>query len=353
MAVTIREVADEAGVSITAVSKVLHGRGGSSIRVSKRTERLIREAAEKLSYVPNALAQALRMNRTRNVGLVFENFGEISAGPLYYVYLLDGVAQVLFKHHYRLTILSEITGDVLSSLGDGSLDGVLWCKLARDEKSLEQISRCPVPLVALNTPPPDNPHDLVFVACDNEGGARLVVRHLAELGHERILFVFEENEHTTPDATARAEGFARACREAGLPAEERDFVCWSREVHEFADWWESSPPHTAIFAWNERIAGTLLERARACGVSIPNELSVVGFDSTRYCDQTQPRLTAVRQPIHSMASQATSVLLAAIEGAAPSRFVITFPCSLDVRESTAPPRSIRTSFPLSAEAQSL
>src|ERR1700683_482595 len=106
-ATTLREVALEAGVSVPAVSKVLHGRG-DSIRVSEEKAEAIRAAAERLKYTPNALARSLRCSRSPNVGLVFEHFGHIAAGPLYYVHLLDGIASELFKYHYRLTILPEV-----------------------------------------------------------------------------------------------------------------------------------------------------------------------------------------------------------------------------------------------------
>lgn len=351
MAVTIREVAEEAGVSITSVSKVLHGRGGKTVRVSAETETLIRAAAARLNYVPNALARALRTSRTRNVGLVFENFGHIAAGPLYYVYLLDGVAQELFGRHYRLTILPEVEDP--ASLADGSLDGVLWCKLPPEESVQTQLRTLPVPVVALNAPPPRNKNGGIFVSCDNEAGARLVVSHLTELGHRRVLYVGEVSERQTPDAVARAEGFVSACRDLGLPVDEQEMVWWHSDARELAGWWEASPPHTAVFAWNEAMGANILDQAVRAGVRVPAQLSVVGFDSTRFCDQTQPRMTAVRQPIQEMARHATRLLLDQIEGRTILDDVFTFPCSLDVRDSTGSPRSVAPTSTLSEEAQSL
>jgi len=334
---TLKDVAEAAGVSIPAVSKVLHGRG-TNVRVSEAKASAIREAAERLKYYPNALARTLRTGRSHTVGLLFENFGEISAGPLYYVHLLDGVAQELFSHHYRLTILPEIENDdLLSTLGDGQLEGVIWCKMPKANETLDLIGRCPIPLVALNAPPPDKATNTVFVACDNEAGARLVVRHLAELGHQRILFVMEHREERTPDAIARREGFLKASRECGLASDERDIVHWSRDAHELKIWAQRPDRHTAIFAWNERVGAEILLRAAECGLRVPRDLSVVGFDSTRFCETTTPRLTAARQPISQMARRATRLLLEMIEGQAPENFVVQFPCTLDVRDSTACP----------------
>ncbi|MCW5942242.1 MAG: LacI family DNA-binding transcriptional regulator [Fimbriimonadaceae bacterium] len=337
MAVTLKDVAEAAGVSITAVSKVLHG-SGKSVRIGLETQKVIRETAERLQYYPSAVARSLRTGTTRTVGLVFENFGELSAGPMYYVLMLDGVARELFRNHYRLTILPEIEhSDVAPALSDGRMDGVIWCKLPAETDLYPQIRRTRVPVVALNAPAPENhPDDLVYVFCDNDGGARLVVEHLAELGHAQVLFVMERGEEETPDATARLSGAKRACAERGLGFE---VATWSREAWEFADWWRAGPTHTALFAWNERVASEILKRCRETGVSVPGDVSVVGFDSTPYCDTTSPRLTAVKQPILEMAGQATRVLLDMIEGTTPDPRLVVFPCSLDVRDSTSSPRS--------------
>jgi LacI family transcriptional regulator len=339
MAITLKDVAREAGVSIAAVSKVLHGRG-TGIRVSDGKAEHIRTVARQLEYYPNALARSLQSRCSHTIGLIFEQFGEISAGPLYYVYLLDGVASALFPKHYRLTILPEIeNGDALAALGDGRLDGAIWCKLDRDGEVCSILKRSPIPLVALNAPPPRDSGNTVFVSCDNEAGAKMAVDHLFELGHRRILFVKEAREEQTPDALARFEGFRHALASQEAPFSESDVVVWSRECDEFQSWWQSKPPHTAIFTWNERVGGELLKRAHENEVDVPGQISIVGFDSTQFCETTTPRLTAVRQPIKEMAQQATELLLAMIEGNCPSKTSHTFPCTLDVRDSTAIPFS--------------
>jgi len=335
---TLRQIADEAGVSISAVSKVLNGRG-KSVRVSQTTADAIRDVAQRLNYVPNVLAQSLRMSRTRTAGLVFENFGSISDGPEFYVQLLDGVAGELFKRHYRLMIVPEIDRlHPLSSVGDGRMDGVIWCKMPPERQTIERLKNSPVPFVALHAPPPEAPTGTVFISCDNAGGARLAVDHLVSLGHRRLLFVLERHEETTPDAQARLGGFLDACTNHGIEVRDEDVVTWSRDADEFAKWHRKRDRQTAVFAWNERVASSILRRAMEHRVSVPHDLSVVGFDSTRYCELTSPRLTAVRQPIRLMAGQAAHTLLDLIEGRAPSQYDQVFACTLDVRDSTGPCR---------------
>ncbi|MCU0317440.1 MAG: LacI family transcriptional regulator [Fimbriimonadaceae bacterium] len=333
---TLREVASEAGVSIAAVSKVLHGRG-ESVRVSSSKASEIRLVAKRLNYVPNVLARSLRTSRTHTIGLVFENFGAISDGPQFYVELLDGVAQELFARHYRLTILSEVDSEhPAADLADGRLDGVIWCKMPTDPHFVERFANVGLPCVALHARRIDSSPGVFYVRCDNRGGSHLVVDHLKKLGHERILFVMEQRETETPDALERRDGFIEACRAQGLTVDpEQDIVVWTRDADEFADWWDLRPPHTALYGWNERVAAGVLARAKELHVNVPKDLSVIGFDSTVFCESTLPPLTAVRQPIRQMASHATRLLLDLINGHVSSQTEQSFASTLDVRQSTA------------------
>jgi LacI family transcriptional regulator len=280
----------------------------------------------------------LRLSRTHTVGLVFENFGEIAAGPLFYVQLLDGVAGVLFERHYRLTILPEVSRESVSStLIDGRLDGVIWCKMPRDLDIHRELAERHMPIVGLNSTPPEGSELSHFVTCDNAAGAEMVVDHLYRLGHRRILFALEESEEFTPDAQARLGGFQRAMSSRGLSCVDEDVVCWRTSAPEYKNWLANKPPHTAVFAWNERLGGEILARANECGQRLPNDLSVVGFDSTQFCDSTTPRLTAVRQPVKQMAQTAARLLLSLIEGGPLEHSNHSFPCTLDIRESTTSP----------------
>lgn len=298
----------------------------------------IRRIAKELNYFRNAHAGALRGAPTRTVGVLFEGFSNIAGGPLYYMHLLDGIASELFARHYRLTLLPEVDHeDLLGSLADGRLDGVVWCKLAGDEvRAL--TADCPIPIVAMNADPSTLPVGTPYVVCDNAGGVELAVDHLWGLGHRRILFLHENEELEAPDLIMRRLAFSEAMTRRGAEAE---FAAWTWDLAEFDAWWDSKPAATAVIAWSERCAGALLARAASKGVSVPRDLSVVGFDSTSYCDSTSPRLTAVHQPIAAMARAATRKLLHLLDpslyAGAPAETSSPFPCSLDVRESTAQP----------------
>jgi LacI family transcriptional regulator len=201
---------------------------------------------------------------------------------------------------------------------------------------LAELADCPLPVIALNAPPASQT-DICFFSCDNEGGMRLAVDHLVDLGHQRILFAMELGETETPDAQARLQGMRMAMAAHGLGFGDDDVVCWDFRTSEFQAWFASQPPQTAIIAWNEGIAGSIIVAAREAGILIPDQLSVIGFDSTPYCDSMVPRLTAVKQPISEMAHEATRHLLDILGGADSAGSSVKFTCTLDVRESTARP----------------
>jgi LacI family transcriptional regulator len=330
--ITLKQVAQHAGVSVSAVSAVLNNKV-SSIRVSDETASQIRKAALELNYIPNGIAQSLRTNRTNNVGLVFENFGDITDGQ-FYVELLNGVVQELFKNKYRLTILPEVDrSNPLKSLGNGILDGIIWCKLPQSPEVIEILQKASMPFVALHARPSLGHEAAAYITSDNYGGARLAVQHLHELGHKHILFVLEEFEVDVPDAQARLSGFIDACTEFGIPCEEGDIRTWSREFNEFNDYLSSKPPHTAIICWNERTAALLLDLAIPAGINVPNDLSVIGFDSTSYSERTTPRLTCVHQPIGEMGATAARTLLDHLNGIETLQDH-DFKTHLDIRDST-------------------
>jgi LacI family transcriptional regulator len=265
------------------------------------------------------------------VGVLFENMKSFADGPLYTAYLLDGVASVVFRQGYRLTLLAEIDhNDVIGSLGDGQLDGVIWCKLARDEETVALIHKSPIPIVAFNAAAPEEGTDAIYVTCDNFGGLELAVDHLWKLGHRKIIFLYELDEVHTPDCVDRREAYQKAIAARG--GDERVVEC-SWFLDGLVDQLRLSDC-TAIICWTESLAGRLLDKLHAAHIDVPGKISVIGFDSTQFCETTSPRLTAIRQPIKEMAAFAAQALLNLISHEGSDSHSTVFPCTLDVRNST-------------------
>ena len=335
MHATIRDVANAAGVSPMAVSKVLHGRG-SNVRVGQATAALIKRVAEELKYEPNALARSFRSRRTRTIGLIFDNWSRIAGGSQYLAQLLDAITMSAFPRGYAMTICPHLS-DGAESFNDGRFDGLLWAKFESSPENFLALERSRTPMVLLHA----SHFEIVgrgfdTFTCENAEAMRMAVDHLVNLGHRRIAFVAPLRAEHNDETLARMEGVRSAMAGRDLPFGGDDVLNWDYDAAEFDNWWYSKPPHTALVLRSESQAGPIYERAAILGVSIPTDLSIIGFDSTAYCETLTPRLTAIRQPTEEMVGKATDTLLALIENGRtePARAHV-FLCGFDLRESTA------------------
>lgn len=340
MRVTIRDVAERAGVSAMAVSSVLNG-AGRNVSVSPEKAERIRKAAQDLRYQPNRLAQSFRNKRTGQVAVVFQNFGRLNPKSPYRAEVLNGVMEALFPQEYTLSLCPKLMKDGDPGfISDGRFDGVLWCRPDFTEESIVAIQEATVPVVMMHAPPGSVLGVPTFCA-DNDGAMRRVVGHLVGLGHERIAYVIDPVSEHSVEGHARYEALQGAVRKAGLP--EPELIVLPQDHSILARYAEPGAPHTALVCFSDELARFVLDSCAQLGVSVPHDVSIVGFDSSPLCEETRPRLTSVRQPVERMAFEATNHLLSLIreaeEGKPDSAAVSSiYDCALDVRESTAPPR---------------
>jgi len=345
MKTTLRDVAEAAGVSAMAVSAVLHGTG-RNVKVSDEKAEHIRRVARELRYQANHLARSLRNRRTNTVGVVFQHFDRLSPENPYYPQLLNGIMGALFPQGYTLALCPHLVqNSEQGAISDGRFDGVLWCRPDFTEASVEGLRHSSIPVVMMHAPPGSAPGVPTFCV-DNQSALSLVVRHLAELGHKSIAFVIDPTNEPTAEGKARAAAFMDAVAAAGLRG---DVLVWDHDAKELETYRGGNGPHTALAAFSDFLAGSLLAAARQFDIVVPDELSVVGFDSSSFCETTSPRLTSVQQPVERIAREATTHLLAlireALEGI-PANLPLSsiYDCGLDVRESTGrPPASPKRS----------
>ena len=324
-----------------AVSYVLHGTG-KNVRVSADTASKIRRVAEELNYRPNMLARSLRNRQTNMVGVVFQHFGRLSEQNPYYPMLLNGIMNGLFAEGYTLALCPQLMqGGSDEAILDGRFDGILWARPDFNEASIERFKTAKIPLVLLHAPP-GSIQGLPTFCADNEGALRLVVDHLRDLGHHKIVFAITEVDAQTAEGKDRTEAFHNAMRDSGLTG--RVFV-WNQQPQEFAMYWAANRNQvTAMACFSDTLAGNILAACRSLSIRVPEDLSVVGFDSSTFCDRTAPPLTSVSQPVEKIAYEAVMQLISLIRSsndAAPAmpNLSVTYECGLDVRASTAPPRA--------------
>lgn len=320
------------------VSSVLNG-AGTNVKVRPAKAEKIREVARALNYQPNHVARSLRNRKTGMIGVVFQHFERIGEQNPYYPHLLNGVMSALFPANYTLALCPKLIVDGNAGIiSDGRFDGVLWCRPDFSESSIDIIQHSVVPVVMMHAPAGTVPGIPTFCA-DNAHAMNVVVQHLTELGHTKIAFVSDPINVNTVEGRTRRQAFFAAMELRSLQGESLE---WTEECPQIAQYANGKGPYTALVCFSDTLASWVLNAAEKAGVSIPNDVSVVGFDSTAFCDITKPKLTSVRQPVKKIAQAATLHLLSLIrdqeKGQEPQPALSSiYTCGLDVRESTSRP----------------
>ena len=334
---TIRDVAKECGVSVTTVSFVLNN---SPRPVNAETRRRVKEVAHRMSYHPNAMAQGLARRRMNSIGVLFAQVEPTIVTNSYATGILsgvfeEGVAQGYDIHLYTQPWVStEMSAPRFQSK---QTDGTLIIVPPIGSDIVSGLRQFRVPTVVVSTP--TAMEGVSYVDVDNVRGARLAAEHLLSLGHTRIAHVMGLREqHSVLD---RRDAFVATLTKAGVQTRPEYMVgnSFEREaVRRTAyDLLRLAEPPTAIFATNDGIAFDIMKVAEGIGISIPEQLSVIGFDDYPQTQQSHPPLTTIYQPLHDIGQKALQLLLARIEDEAVADERFLFSPKLIVRGSTAPP----------------
>ena len=331
--VTIREVADMAGVSIATVSRVLNGRGD----VSDETRDLVTKVIRENGYRANRSARGLSGGRTGLVGVLVP-----LVYPAYFAGILAGAAEALSEHGLQI-VLSPTGGehDREVSLLDrlhGLSDGALIILPEESNVELQRLLDSGYRFVVLD---PLMPLDqrIPSVSAAHTSGADQAMRHLLGLGHRRIAQITGPNGWLATED--RRRGYHAALASAGIlpdPALEVESIPEIEPGRAAAERLLDLPdPPTAIFAFNDNIAIGAIQAARARGLRVPEDLSVVGFDDVENATIVSPALTTVRQPLAEMGRTGVSLLSRLLEGQRFETLHVELATRLVVRDSTAPP----------------
>jgi LacI family transcriptional regulator len=336
MSVTVRQVAARAGVSPVVVSRVLHNKA-ASVRVSEATAERVRQAAKDLGYRCNVLARNFRQQQTRQIGVLhgigFER-PEFNKGSRYFAVLMDGLIEGAFKHGYSITLCPQLLGSSPEdAMSDGRFDGLVWYSAVPSEENRRMLMSASVPLVVIHANEGDFGGRFPTVICDNDQGIDLAVEHLYELGHRRIAYAMGGSAVST-ESFLRRDAFRKSITARGGVLSDRDFLDVAPTLEEIDIFLQSPDRHSAVIVHNDDLASQILVRAVRAGVRVPEELSIVGFDSTDYCQVVRPSLTSINQPLATLGERAIDLLMSVINGEVESPPHAVLRCGLDIREST-------------------
>lgn len=330
----MRDVAARAGVSATVVSKVLSG-ACAGIRVSEATAQRVRYVAEELGYRLNVTAKQFRWRQTLMIGVI-HGMGfarpRLQGDSQYFAALMDGLIDGAFHHGYSVALCPKLFGDSPEdAMTDGRFDGLVWYSICPSDDNQKLLERRSVPLVVIHAPVDTVLSSSPGVMCDNDQGVALAVDHLVELGHRRIAFVGETKDGYG-ELGIRQQAFFRHMQRHGFDVSEHH-VAFIQEG-KVEGLFDSESPFTAAVAVHDGVAALVLAEAERRGVRVPEELSVVGFDSTPFCLCLRPHLTSVSQPLAIMGRRAVDMLVQSIRDETPDPYALVLPCGLDVRDST-------------------
>ena len=289
-----------------------------------------------LNYTPNALARSLRQRRTRTLGIIVPD----SANP-YFAEVARGVEDASFAHDYSVILCNsdsdpEKESLYINVLAEKQVDGI--CLVAAStqtiEEQLEAVPQLQIPMILIDRESPDTIVDSVVVK--NTDGGIEAVEHLLALGHQRIGCITG-----LPDlvnSQKRSAGYRQAIRDAGLLIDESLMIEGDFRYESGYDATKrllslENPP-TAVFACNDLMAIGAISAVVSLGLSVPEDVSIVGFDDILLAVFTNPSLTTVVQPKHEMGVTAAQILLQRLANPEPPPIRHILDTHLLVRDST-------------------
>jgi LacI family transcriptional regulator len=329
---TLRDVAREAGVHVSTVSRVLNDQAAAG-RITQDTEERIRDVARRLGYRRNAIARALRTGRTLVVGMVIPDIAN-----LYQAGITRGAGDTLSADGFSLIIAStdddpEHARSQVSAMLGVQVEGLLYGVAREDDEVLLGLVDEDVPVVLFNRTV-DGP-DVSAVLPDDHTGTKLAVDHLLEFGHRNIVHVGGPEDVSS--TVNRLEAFETTLKTAGLIGG-HGFAHRQTEIegHRITrHLLEEFPETTAVIAANDRLALGAIDAIRDAGRTCPGDVSVVGFNDMPYGERFSPPLTTIRISQYELGSMAARLLLETIaDPTRPTETQLALP-ELVIRGSTA------------------
>jgi len=330
----IRAVSKIAGVSVATVSRALQ----KPEMVSERTREKVQAAVKEADYKPNMMARNFRSKKSYSIMVLVPDVSNI-----FFSKVISAIQASAKERGYNV-ILGNTMGDpALESelahlLQTNQADGIIQLSARFPLSDQERENDTLLPIVNCCECVDDD--SMPTVSLDNEGAAEAVTNHLLELGHKRIGAVLGPS--TSPLTNARLSGYRSALKKAGIMFDDSLLVTadFSMEgsYHAAGELLSLPTPPTAIFCFSDEMAIGAINRIRAAGLRVPEDISVAGFDDLDFSSYIDPALTTIKQPNRRFGASSTELLFDILEGRQSATRHITLPYQLIVRDSTSAPQ---------------
>ena len=331
--ITIKDVARIAGTSVATVSNVMNGAG----RVSEATKKKINAIIEELEFAPSTAARNLRDKRSSLIAVVvpYMETGKLMDNPFYWQ-LVTGIEEGARSKRLHIILVGVETDETFSFIRERQIDGLIVIGAVKASPILKRIQKLKVPVVFVDSYLQDD--QLPHISLDDELGGYIGTKHLLALGHRDIMLLSgklgEQGVHYY-----RWLGYCRALTESGI--ELREELVLQEPVSALSGYRIASAivAHatttniSAVFCLSDVTAIGLLKGLYDLGISVPQQISVMGFDNSDQASYTIPALTTVHQNIAQKGEQAIKQLIALMDGEAVEQRQIVLGVELVVRQS--------------------
>jgi LacI family transcriptional regulator len=330
----LEDIAKQAGVSRSTVSRVINNEG----YVSKHTRARVMEIIERLNFSPNHAARTLVTQRSNVIGIVMPGTANVFFGDnSYFPMLLQGIAEATNKHNHSMLLwLGQLNEDPehfsQRIIRNRICDGLIVASITNDDPLIGRLVDS-IPNFVMVERPTNYQDRISYVTADNIKGGQMATEHLINLGHKRIAHI--TGHMNISDGQDRVIGYRRALERAGI-AYNPDLVYEGRFTYEGGyNGMKALLPQKpdAVFAASDTAAFGAMRAIQEVGLRIPQDIAIIGFDDLDGTANAVPPLTTIRQPVQQKGAAALTLLLDLISGKTQAPHQVILPVQLVIRES--------------------
>jgi LacI family transcriptional regulator len=334
MTVTLKDIAQRVGKSVTTVSRALHDFDD----VSPKTKAKVHSVAEELGYTPNIHAQRLQKKRTDTIGFIMPTYGPRFSDPFFSEFL-SGIGNQAANLGFDLLVSTRPPGTMelkayQKNISSPQVDGFIIVRTRQQDQRIKFLSQMEIPFVAFGRMLDHN--DYAYVDEDGEYGMELITCHLADLGHKRIGYLDAPAEFMF--GYYRRQGFLAGLKGNNLEVDDSLMVTGDltqRAGYQLAlDLLTGEDPPTAIVACNDLMALGAISAAQTLGMEVGEDIAITGFDNIPLAEHCHPPLTTVHQPIYQIGEMVCEMLIKQIRAEPIEQEQIILQPSLMVRQSS-------------------
>jgi LacI family transcriptional regulator len=334
MSVTLKDIAQRVGKSVTTVSRALHDFDD----VSPATKAEVRSVAEELGYIPNIHAQRLQKKQTDTIGFIMPTYGPRFSDPFFSEFLA-GIGNKSAELGFDLLVSTRPPGTMELMAYDKNVrsprvDGFIIVRTRKQDQRIQYLSQMGIPFVAFGRMLDHN--DYPYVDEDGVYGMNLITCHLADLGHKRIAYLDAPEQFMF--AHYRRQGFLEGLKDNNLEVDKSLILTGDmtqRAGYQLTmDLLTKADPPTAIAASNDLMALGAISAAHQLGLEVGDDIAITGFDNIPLAEHCHPPLTTVHQPIYQIGEMVCEMLIKQIRAEHLEQKQIILQPSLMVRQST-------------------